>query len=96
MTAMILMVPPQRGQRNYTLRLYFAEPNNSQPGDRVFDVALGQRKLLSNFDVAKEAGGPNRVVVKEFKKVVAVDALRLSFEASKGKPLLSGLEVITE
>ena len=82
--------------QSYTLRLYFTEPHNHQPGQRVFDISLGRRKLLSRFDVVKEAGGPHRMVVKEFKKVTVAGALQLSFKASKGKPLLSGLEVIAE
>ncbi len=83
-------------ESSYTLRMYFAEPNNHQVGQRVFDVSVGERKLLRDFDVAKEVAGHNRMVVKEFKGVTAADALQLSFEASKGKPVLCGLEVVEE
>ncbi len=82
--------------RNYTLRLYFVDPDNQQPGERVFDVSLGEKKLLSDFDVVKEAGGRNRMVVKEFKRIAGANSLQVFFEASKGKPVLSGLEVVAE
>ena len=82
--------------RTYTLRLYFVDPDNHEPGERVFDVSLGEKKLLPDFDVVKEAGGRNRMVVKEFKGIAGGDSLQVSFEASKGKPVLSGLEVVAE
>ncbi len=82
--------------RHYTLRMVFAEPNNHQVGQRVFDVCLGEKKLLADFDVVKESAGHNRMVVKEFQGVRGADTLQLSFEASVGEPVLCGLELVEE
>ncbi len=88
--------PGTSESKTYTLRLYFTEPGERQPGERVFDVILGKDKLLSDFDVAKEAGGGNTMIVKEFKKVATTGSLQLTFKASKGTPVLCGLEVVAE
>jgi hypothetical protein len=57
----------------YRLTLHFAEtwfgtPQNTQPavGSRLFNVFANGTALLRNFDIAKEAGGANRAIVKTF------------------------------
>ena len=49
------------GPRDYTVRLYFAEPDNVQPGERIFDVSIGEIPVLVNFDPIKVAGGRNQI-----------------------------------
>jgi len=80
----------------YTVRLHFAEVQNAPPGGRVFDVTLQGRRVLAKLDVAKEAGGPNRAVVKEFKGVRVKDDLRIGMKAHRGHPMLAAVEVIRE
>jgi outer membrane protein assembly factor BamB len=80
----------------YTLRLYFAEPDDVEPGDRVFDVAIGQKKVLNDFDPIQKSGGRNRILVKQFTSIPVIEQLELSFTAKVGKPILCGLEVIAE
>lgn len=66
-------VPPGR----YRVKLYFAEtffgsklPYADGPaGARLFNVFANGIALLRNFDVAKDAGGPNRATVKMFENV---------------------------
>lgn len=82
--------------RNYTVRLYFAEPQATPDGPRVFDVALGGEPVLEEFDVVAAAGGPRRMVVKEFKQVKGIDEIRLTFTPRVGRTLLCGVEVIAE
>ncbi|HXE10498.1 MAG TPA: malectin domain-containing carbohydrate-binding protein [Bryobacteraceae bacterium] len=60
-------------QGKYRLTLHFAEtwfgtPQNTQPavGSRLFNVFANGTALLRNFDIAKEAGGANRAIVKTF------------------------------
>jgi glutathione synthetase len=77
---------------SFTVRLVFLEPVH-EAGGRVFDVLLQGREVLKGFDVAREAGGPLRSVVKEFKGVEAAKELRLEFT---GDAVLSGGEVIAE
>ena len=56
-------VPSESEPRDYRLKLYFAEPTQASAGDHVFNVEVEGRKLLSEFDVVKEAGGPRNTVV---------------------------------
>jgi len=62
----------------YRLRLHFAETffgtnlpfaRNNPAGPRVFNVFANGLALLRNFDVEKEAGGPNKPLVKEFENL---------------------------
>jgi len=82
----------------YTLRLYFVEPlEGVQPGERLFDVALQGKPTLSGFDVAREGGGPNRLIVKEFSRVSVPSELTLTFQDKSERPaVISGIEVIAE
>ncbi len=91
--------------RTYTVRLYFCEPDDKKPGERVFNVMLQGRKVLKELDIAKEAGGPRRLLVKEFKGIrvkglltATGSVLNLRFESAvKGtRAVISGLEVILE
>ncbi len=86
-------------KRSYTVRLHFAEPDDVPPGDRLFDVTIQGRKVLKKFDIVKEAGGPNRPVVKEFRGVKVTGALTLSFSAASFRHrdvVLCGMEIVEE
>ena len=81
----------------YTVRLYFAEPDtDAKPGSRVFSVKLQEQDALKDFDLVKEAGGPLRGIVKEFKNIKAADSLFVQFVPKTGNPLICGLEVISK
>jgi len=90
--------PRVLSDRAYTVRLHFCEPDPLGPGERVFGVSLQGREVLRSLDVAKEAGGPDRPVVKEFKGVRARENLVVGLHPAKGSaaPLLCGLEIIAE
>ena len=79
---------------SYTVRLYFAEPENIQQGERIIDVTLQEKQVLKNFDVIKQSGGKMRVVVKEFSNVSSTGEIKLSLHATKGKAIISGMELI--
>ena len=80
--------------KHYTVRLHFAELAGAQPGQRVFDVSVQGKTVLENFDIAKEAGGADRAIAKEFGGILADKELLIGFNAAKGKPLLAAIEVI--
>ncbi|HUU91592.1 MAG TPA: PQQ-binding-like beta-propeller repeat protein, partial [Phycisphaerae bacterium] len=99
-----LIVVPEAGAAPKTLsvRLHFAELDDTGPGERVFDVRLQGKTVLKDFDVVKAAGGRGRAVVKQFDGVVVSGALALEL-APKAKevtastaPILSGIEVTAE
>lgn len=91
------------GQKPYTVRLHFIEPDDAKPGQRVFDVKIQGKIVLKNLDVVKEAGGPNRGLVREFKNISVNDELKIEFVPGDGKkitastaPVLCGLEVVQQ
>ena len=80
---------------DYTLRLYFAEPDATLlPGQRRFDVAIGDQQLLEGFDILAESGAAMRGLVKEFSDISVDGHLELTLTPIAGKPLLSGIELI--
>jgi outer membrane protein assembly factor BamB len=86
--------------RPYTVKLYFAEPDHLPAGQRLFHVDIQGKRVLSDFDIAKEAGGPARTLIKEFKGITAQGniVVRMTPAAHSGVrvPILCGLELILE
>lgn len=80
----------------YNVRLVFAEIEGLQRGERVFDVAIQGRTVLERFDIAHEAGGPFREVVREFKGIEAGETIQLTLSPHVGETLLCGLELIEQ
>jgi outer membrane protein assembly factor BamB len=76
----------------YTVRLTFAELEGLKPGERVFDVRLQDQDVLQGLDIARDAGGVDKAIVKEF-TVPASTEIKLTLTPHKGKPLICGMEV---
>lgn len=76
----------------YKVRLLFAELEDTKPGERVFDVTVAGRPVLTNFDIVREAGRKNAAVVKEF-TVGAAGRLEIKLVPRRGEPVLSGVEI---
>ncbi|OGV73789.1 MAG: hypothetical protein A3K19_11980 [Lentisphaerae bacterium RIFOXYB12_FULL_65_16] len=88
--------------RPYTVVLHFAELQALQPGNRVFDVLIQGEKVLDQFDIAREAGGTNTAVTREFRHIKVQDDLVIAFRqnaknaAGAHPPTLSGIEILAE
>jgi hypothetical protein len=86
--------------RSFTVRLVFAEPDSLKAGQRVFDVAIAGKTVLKDFDVAREAGGSRRSLVKEFTGIHAAGDLIVRLTPSAGatvpRPILCGVEIIAD
>jgi len=81
-------------ETEYLVRLYFAEPENAEVGQRVFDVAIQGQQVLSNFDVAQHAVSDGSGIVREFWPIKAVTNLTLTLTPLVGQPVICGIEVI--
>lgn len=84
---------------SYSVNLYFAELHEKNPSERVFDVFVQGEKVLSNFDIAKEANGANKTVIKSIKGIKAQDKIAikcLPSNISTEKPILCGVELKRE
>lgn len=81
----------------YTVRLVFAEIERLAPGERVFDVEIDGKPYLTHFDIARDAGGPNRTVVKEFRDLSVRHHLRITLIPRAGaSPLLNGVQFLEQ
>jgi len=89
--------PPER---SYCVSLYFAEPEDLKPGDRRFDVEIQGQTILKGFDIAREAGGSGKTVVRTFPGIRVADQLKIRLIPAQdtriAEPLVCGLEVATE
>jgi outer membrane protein assembly factor BamB len=93
----IKVLPGESAARYYTVRLFFAEPDDVKRGERVFGVTVQGRRVLDDLDIVKEAGRPLKAVVKEVRGVRVNNELRLSFRPTGKLPaVLCGVEVIEE
>ncbi len=84
----------------YTVKLYFAEPDKIAVGKRVFHVDIGKQRVLSDFDIAKEAGGAGKSLIKEFNGVQARGSLVVRLTPTNNaeirQTILCGVELILE
>ena len=86
-----------RGKANsnlYTIRFIFAEPEALKSASRVFDVELQGVPCLEKLDVAGEAGGPRRGIIKTIDDIALEETLHLKLKSrSELPPIISGLQV---
>ena len=83
----------------YTVRLHFAETYDGilGAGERLFSVSLNGKVVLKDLDVFKEAGGPNKPLIKEFKGVAVTGGkLTIGFTANVQNPEINGIEILAE
>ncbi|KAK4285842.1 hypothetical protein QN277_002482 [Acacia crassicarpa] len=98
------------GNGKYTVKLHFAEimftddKTYSSLGRRVFDVFIQGKLVLKDFNIAEEAGGVGKAVIKEFTGIVTRNSLEVRlYWAGKGTtaipykslygPLISAISV---
>ncbi len=82
----------------YTVRFYFAEPEGSGQGERVFDVFVQGERVIKDLDIALEAGPDGTALVREVTGIKADEQITLQLESSGGAkpPVLSGVEILCE
>jgi outer membrane protein assembly factor BamB len=87
-------------KRKYKVRLHFMEPDDVQPGERVFSVNVQGQPAIQGLDVVQQAGGRNRSLVKDIGVVEVTDRLVIEFTPEAGAKvqaaLLSGIEIQAE
>ena len=86
----------------YTVRLHFAEVFGDAAGQRLENVAINDKPVLSNFDPVTAAGGPNKALVKEFtgiepdaKGMIKIHITAAVAAADKNAKI-SGLEILPQ
>jgi hypothetical protein len=81
----------------YTVRLHFAENVFDHAGARQFNVLIGGKQVLTDFDIFAVAGAEHKAVVKDFTGITpdATGAITISFQTgSTDQPTVSGIQII--
>jgi outer membrane protein assembly factor BamB len=82
---------------DYRVTLHFAELQSAtKPGERVFDVKLQGKTVAAALDVVQAAGGAQRALTREVRRVRVEDNLVVELNPIKGEPILSAIEVERE
>jgi predicted alpha-1,2-mannosidase len=93
-------LPVPAGQR-YTVRLHFAEIFDSGVGERLENIYLNRRQVLTNLDIFAEAG-KNKALVKEFANIRpnrrgSISVRVTTTDASPDKNAkISGIEILKQ
>jgi len=83
-------------ETDYTIKLYFSELEDKKPGERVLNVKIQGEEVLSNFDIVRETGRPDKEIVKSFPGIRTGKTLRLDLVPLIGNTIISGIELIEE
>lgn len=87
-------------EATYTVRLHFAEPDGLEEGRRVFHVDLQGNRVLSEFDISREAGGSLKEIIKEFLGIPVRGTLTIGLMPATGDrtgaTVLCGVEIRRE
>lgn len=83
-------------ESSYTVKLYFSELGNKKPGERVFDIAIQDRKVTDRFDIVTEAGKPDKEVIKSYYGIKAGQTLKIDLVPIRGNTMISGIELLQE
>lgn len=89
----------EAAERRYSVVLHFAEMEDIEPGERVFDIKLQDKIVAADFDIAAAAKGTHKALARTF-NVIADKAIDIEFipkNPDKGKPpTISALEISLE
>ena len=77
----------------YRVRLYFAEPDEIETGDRIQNISVQGIVMQKEFDILGTSKSKMKGVVLEYHAVEIKDAFTLKLEPLAGKTLVSGIEL---
>jgi hypothetical protein len=84
----------------YNVRLFFSEPDDAEPGQRVFDVKLQGETVTEQLDIRRATGGRNRTLVMEYPGVEAGRTLEVALvptanpSSPEQQPVLQAIEIV--
>ena len=81
-------------QGDFTVRLFFADPECENPGERVFDIVVNGQTLAERYDIVGTAGARMKSTTIECESVPVDDSLEVQLRPRAGQPILSGVEVL--
>ncbi|VGO15432.1 hypothetical protein PDESU_04015 [Pontiella desulfatans] len=78
---------------SYRVKLHFAEPTETQAGQRTFNVYIDGLQVLGAYDIFSEAGGKYTAHVHEISIDVTDGQLDVELEGVQGDPIISAIEL---
>ncbi len=87
---------PKSEAKQHRVRLYFAELEKVEAGERVFDVSINGKTVAEDLDVVRIAGAPRKMFVREIEGVMADDLIEIQLAAKRGSPSLSGYVILPD
>lgn len=87
---------PDVVKKRYTVRLHFVEMKHNREGERVLDVLVQDRKVLTDFDVLAQTGSTKHAIRKEFHGVLVGDSLTIDLVSKSGRTAICGVEIVAE
>jgi len=82
-------------EKKYRAVLHFMEPEGVRKGERIFDVLINGKKVLSELDIVRETGAPHRALAKEVKNIGSCSTVEFALKpVSEKAPLICGIEII--
>ena len=77
----------------YNVNLKFAEIYYTQPGQRVFNIALNGQPVLASFDIVASAG-PNTAVNRQFNISTTTGVITVELQSVVSTAKISGIEIL--
>ncbi len=77
----------------YSVTLKFAEIWYTQAGQRVFNVSINGAAVLTNFDIARDAGGPFLALDRRFDVSAPTGLIAIAFSGVTDSPKISAIEI---
>jgi hypothetical protein len=88
-------IPDLTAGEFYKVRLHFTEDYVTAAGDRVFNVSINDKDVLTNFDIYAEAGSQNKAVIKEFQVTADKQGkIAINFVSITQSAKIDGIEVL--
>jgi len=84
-------IPMDNGE--YEVALYFAETFYDEVGKRVFDISLEGNKVLTNFDIYKDANAKNKASYKKFQVTISDGGLSISSTKKIDNPKINAIKI---
>ncbi len=78
---------------NYNVTLMFAETHLTQPGQRIFNVAINGNTVLNNFDVLSQVP-PHTALNKTFPITVTNNNVEIDFSARLDNAMISAIQIV--
>jgi len=79
---------------NYLVRLHFCETYWAGPGMRVFNTAINNTQVLTNFDIFAAAGGQNIANIQQFTQLPnSAGQFVIQFTTLVNNALINGIEI---